>query len=153
MRSHQKFKVQKTELIRVLAIFDRIGFSHGDFHGGNFYYDEEYGSISVIDLGQSQSSKNMNIWFNNWFDRVPKIFDDWDDDRVLEFLKRLDVVNGLFIYAQGVCVIKGFDRKLIYTYLSVIIEFHYGWKIEFVHKGRDYHECIVKAVAYSFNIN
>ena len=44
----------KKELSRVIDIFHRIGFAHGDFNGNNFYYDGEFGKNYVIDLGMSQ---------------------------------------------------------------------------------------------------
>jgi tRNA A-37 threonylcarbamoyl transferase component Bud32 len=142
----------KNELSRVFDIFHRIGFAHGDFHGNNFYYDEESGKIHVIDLGMSQVSNDIDTWSNTWFSMVPKEFEDSSDDRIFEFFKRLDIVNGWYVHSKVLCITKGLNNlELYFRHLSVFINSKYGWKIHFDIKGVNFHECIVNAVVQSFD--
>jgi tRNA A-37 threonylcarbamoyl transferase component Bud32 len=141
----------KNELSRVFDIFHRIGFAHGDFHGNNFYYDEESGKIYVIDLGMSQVSNNIDTWSNTWFSMVPEEFYNLSDDRIFEFFKRLDIVNGWYVHSKAFCITKGLNNmELYFRHLSVFIDSKYGWKIHFNLKGFNFHECIVNAVVKSF---
>jgi hypothetical protein len=138
-------------LNRVFDIFHRIGFSHGDFHGNNFYYDEIPGKMYVIDLGMSQVSNNINKFSNNWFSMVPQEFYNSSSDRIFEFFKRLDIVNGWYVFSNGVCNAFGSDSMTLYfAYLSIFIKSKYGWKIVFNYDGKDFHKCIVNAVVKSF---
>jgi serine/threonine protein kinase len=138
-------------LNRVFDIFHRIGFSHGDFHGNNFYYDEIPGQIYVIDLGMSQVSSNINRFSNNWFSMVPQEFYNSSSDRIFEFFKRLDIVNGWYVFSKGVCNAFGSDYMTLYfAYLSIFIKSKYGWKVVFKYDGKNFHKCIVDAVVKSF---
>jgi hypothetical protein len=140
-----------SELNRVLSIFHRIGFAHGDFHGNNFYYDVNSGKIYVIDLGMSQFSNNIRIWSNNWIAMVPKEFNCNTNDRIFEFFKRLDIVNGFYVHSKGICNMLGYtDINMHFLYLTIFIKIRYGWKIVFEYKGKHFHKCIALAVAKSF---
>ena len=82
---------------------------------------------------------------------VTKEFNCSTNDRIFEFFKRLDIVNGWYVHSKGLCNMLGStDVNIHFVYLSIFIQFRYGWKIVFEYNGKKFHKCIASAVAKSF---
>jgi hypothetical protein len=150
-----------TELKRVLKLFKRHYFAHGDFHGNNMFYDVDSERLWVIDVGQSQFKHDCDFTQSTWITMTPPYFRVGRDKvKHFEFVQRLDTVLSWHQVATAFAEVKAVDGDDeeedadddadVMKKLEELIETNYGWTIRFDdHDFYGFHQRIVSAIVES----
>jgi hypothetical protein len=142
----------QTELKRVLALFKRHYFAHGDFHGNNMFYDVDSERLWVIDVGQSQFKHDCDFTQSTWITMAPHYFRIGDSDDHFEFVQRLDIALSWHQVATAIVeeVEDQDNDEDAMQKLQELIETNYGWRVHFDDLELDgFNQSIVSAIVES----
>lgn len=139
----------RKELKRVLDVFDRHDFAHGDLHGNNVFYDAGACRIWVIDVGQSQFRSDPGTWYSTWLEYAPKEFTRSIGCKHA-FFRALDIVVSWYAVAVGLSEDDDDDdTEGVFQRLEDLVEKNYGIVVRFDPSIAKFHEKIVSAVVRS----